>query len=270
LARARGLSPVEVALPSHLAALPAAAFVEMRLVYDRLARRYGWHLVVDDEVQPPVAAGKQTLAADLGEIHPAAVSNEQGEVVIFSARDLRALNQYRRKRLASLQALIARKQKRSRRWKRLIRRKTFLLARNKRQRRDIEHKVTRAIANHAKREGARRVVVGDVRGSPAGRGGVGGPMEAPLVSVGRGGAGPAGEGGDGEGGLCERPLCLDEGGAEAHRAAVGVLPDDEHGDLDVADAVDERVDQALGEELVEGGEVSGARAGGRPSSRSRG
>ncbi|MCG8347426.1 MAG: transposase [Chloroflexales bacterium] len=163
LARARGLEPVMVALPPALAGAPPAAVVEMRLVYDRITKRYHWHLVVDDGRRPPVAPGAQTLAADLGDIHPAAVANERGAVVIFTARDLRALNQYRKKQLASLQAAMARKQKRSRRWKRLQRRKVSLLARNNRQRRDIEHKVTRAITNHARQQRARRLVVGDVR-----------------------------------------------------------------------------------------------------------
>lgn len=163
LARARGVEPIFVAVPPELAALSPASFVEVRLVYDRISTRHRWHLVVDDGREPEPVAEGQTLAADLGEIHPAAVANERGEVVIFTARDLRALNQYRHKRLASLQALLARKQKRSRRWKRLLGRKTFLHARNTRQRRDIEHKVTRAIAMHAKQQGARRVVVGDVR-----------------------------------------------------------------------------------------------------------
>jgi putative transposase len=163
LARARGLAPVTVALPSTLTTLPPDAFVEMRLVYDPVGRRYRWHLVVEDGVEPPPPPGDQTLAADLGEIHPAAVANEAGDVVIFTARDLRALNQYRHKRLASLQARQSRCRRGSRRWKRLQRRKRFLLARNKRQCRDIEHKVTRAITNHAKAEGAKRLVVGDVR-----------------------------------------------------------------------------------------------------------
>jgi putative transposase len=163
LARARGLSAVSVTLPPDLAHLSAQALVEMRLVYDRVGRRYQWHLVVDDGMQPPDAPGTQTLAADLGEIHPAAVANEQGDVVIFTARELRALNQYRHKRLASLQARQSKCTKRSHRWKRLQHRKVYLLARNNRQRRDIEHKVTRAITNHAKAEGARRLMVGDLR-----------------------------------------------------------------------------------------------------------
>ncbi len=163
LSRARGLEPIMVALPPALASLPKPAFVEMRLVYAMIAKRHQWHLVVDDGVDVSLRVEGQTLAADLGEIHPTAVANEQGQVVIFTARDLRALHQYRNKRLASLQAALARKQQRSRRWKRLARRKTFLLARNNRQRRAIEHKVTRAITNHAQAEGAKRLVVGDVR-----------------------------------------------------------------------------------------------------------
>jgi putative transposase len=152
-----------VALPPDLTNLPASAFVEARLVYDRIGKRYHWHLVVDDSALPPDPPGDQTLAADLGEIHPAAVANEQGQVVIFTARELRALNQYRHKKLSRLQASQSRCKKRSRRWKRLQRRKVYLLARNKRQRRDIEHKVTRAITNHAQAERAKRLVVGDVR-----------------------------------------------------------------------------------------------------------
>lgn len=163
LARAKGLAPIFVPLPEPLVRLPPAAFVAMRLVYDRIGKRHQWHLVVDDGRAMPEPPGQATLAADLGEVHPAAVANERGEVVIFTARELRALNQYRNKQLASLQAAQARKQKGSRRWKRLSRRKRFLRARNKRQRRDIEHKVTRAIATHAKAEGAKRLVVGDVR-----------------------------------------------------------------------------------------------------------
>lgn len=163
LARSRGLAAVSVVLPSALAHLPAAACVEMRLVYDRVGRRYQWHLVVDDGEQPQQAPGDQTLAADLGEIHPAAVANEHGAVVIFTARELRALNQYRHKKLSTLQARQSKCTKRSRMWKRLQRRKVSLLARNNRQRRDIEHKVTRAITNHAKAEGARRLMVGDLR-----------------------------------------------------------------------------------------------------------
>jgi putative transposase len=163
LARARGLSPVITELPEHLNHLPAEAFREMRLVYNPSARQYDWHLVVEDGAPPHPPPGQQTLAIDLGEIHPMAVANDKGQTLIVTARQLRSLNRYRNKRLGAFSRQQAAKVKRSRSWKRLQRRKNKFLAKNERQRRDIEHKITRAVVNHAVAEKAGRVVVGDIR-----------------------------------------------------------------------------------------------------------
>lgn len=163
LARARSLDPVRVSLPAFLLDFPEKAFVEARLVYDKAKGRYSWHFVLDDGLLPNTAPGNKTLAIDLGEIHPMAVANEQGQVLIVTARELRSLNQYRDKRMAEIDSRISRCQKGSRMWKRLKRRKRFMLARNENQCRDIEHKVTRAVTNHAVKEQACRVVVGDIR-----------------------------------------------------------------------------------------------------------
>jgi hypothetical protein len=93
LARARRLAPVTVSLPSHLLAVPAAAFREARLVWDRAAQQYQWHLVVDDGLAPaPAPPGDHTAAVDLGEIHPAAVTDGT-ETVIVTCRALRANQQ---------------------------------------------------------------------------------------------------------------------------------------------------------------------------------
>ncbi len=163
LARARRLEPIPVELPENLKPLSANAFREMRLVYNVSARKYDWHLVVEDGVEPHTPTGNQSLAIDLGEIHPMAIANEQGHVLIVTARQLRSLNRYRNKRLAVLSRKQAAKVKRSRSWKRLQRRKNKFLAKNERQRRDLEHKITRAVVNHAVAENARKVVVGDIR-----------------------------------------------------------------------------------------------------------
>jgi putative transposase len=101
LSRARGLPPVKVSLPPNLLTLPAAAFLEARLVWDRAARHYTWHLVIEDGTKPaPTPPGDQTAAVDLGEIHPAALTDGQ-ETVILSCRALRANAQYTAKRLVS-------------------------------------------------------------------------------------------------------------------------------------------------------------------------
>src|SRR5215471_19188212 len=118
LARARGLSPVEIPLPSHLLALPKVALLEVRLVWDLAARHYTWHLVIEDGSQASPAPGEAVGACDLGEIHPAALTDGQ-ETVIITCRALRANQQYTAKRLSELSAKQDRKRKGSRRWKRL-------------------------------------------------------------------------------------------------------------------------------------------------------
>jgi putative transposase len=163
LARARGLAPVAVRLPDNLRPLPADAFLEARLVWDRAARHYGWHLVVEDGAKPePVPPGGHTAAVDLGEIHPAAVTDGK-ETVIITCRALRANAQYTAKRLSELQAKQSRKHKGSRSWWRLQRRKNRFRAKQKRRARDMQHKISRAVVTWAKGRDVATLVIGDVR-----------------------------------------------------------------------------------------------------------
>jgi putative transposase len=162
LARARGLAPVAVPLPSHLLSLPGAAFLEARLVWDRVARQYGWHLVVEDGQRPEPMPGTHTAAVDLGEIHPAALTDGK-ESVIITCRALRANAQYTAKRLSEIRAKQDRKHKGSRAWKRLQWRKSRVLAQQKRRARDMEHKASHAVVQWAKERGVSTLVIGDVR-----------------------------------------------------------------------------------------------------------
>ena len=66
LALARGKEPIQVRLPSPLSDLPADAFIEMRLVWDRAGRRYSWHCVIEDGQLPSEPPGKRVAAVDLG------------------------------------------------------------------------------------------------------------------------------------------------------------------------------------------------------------
>ena len=162
LARARGLTPVEVPLPSHLSALPACSFLEARLVWDRAARHYTWHLVTEDGNVPSVAQGETVMAVDLGEIHPAAITDGK-QTVIIACRAMRANQQYTAKRLSELRSKQSRKKKGSRRWKRLQRRKTRFLAKQRRRSRDLENNCCRAVGRFAQEREASLVVIGDVR-----------------------------------------------------------------------------------------------------------
>ena len=162
LARARGLEPIRVNLPSQLASLPPKSFVEMRLVWDKASRRYNWHLVVDDGKLAAEPTGTGVMAGDPGEIHPMALTNGV-ETVVVSARALRAVHQYTNKRLAEIQRLQAAKVKGSRKWKKLQRRKNRFLAQQKRRTRDIEHKVSRAVVDIAVDQQTGTLALGDVR-----------------------------------------------------------------------------------------------------------
>lgn len=162
LARAKGLAAVVVSLPPNLAFLSASALLEARLVWEQASRLYTWHVVVEDGVQSEPAKGANTAAVDLGEIHPAAITDGK-DTCIITCRALRANQQYTAKRLAEIRAKQDHKQKYSRSWKRLQRRKTRFLAKQRRRARDLEHKVSRAIVTWAEQRQVRTLVIGDVR-----------------------------------------------------------------------------------------------------------
>jgi putative transposase len=102
------------------------------------------------------------VAVDFGEIHPA-VCTDGRSALLVTGRALRAHRQYLPKRLASLQAAEARKQKGSRRWWKLQKRKTRVRARLRRRIRDAEHKISRAVVDYAVERQAGTIAIGDVR-----------------------------------------------------------------------------------------------------------
>jgi putative transposase len=162
LARARGLMPVSVTLPTQLADLPGSAFLEARLVYERVTGKYTWHLVVEDGAATPQAPGYASVAIDMGEIHPA-VCTDGVSTVVISCRQLRALRQYTQKRGSRLQSLTDTKTKGSRRWKRLKRRDNRFRAQQKRRIRDLEHKISCEVVRFAGECKAGTIAIGDVR-----------------------------------------------------------------------------------------------------------
>jgi putative transposase len=161
LARARGLPPIRIPLP-HWFAPARMRLLEVRLVWDRCARRYMWHLVVENGTQPKVTKGASTVAVDLGEIHPAAATDGQTAVVV-SCRELRAKRQYTAKRLAYLQSRQSRCKHKSRRWWKLRRATNRFRAKQQRRLRDMEHKISRTVVDYAVERQAGTLAIGDVR-----------------------------------------------------------------------------------------------------------
>src|SRR5262245_26523074 len=160
LSRAKGLPPIAVELPEHLH--DVLRVLETRLVYDRRAHRYTWHLVVENGKQPKAASGTNVVAVDLGEIHPAVVGDNQ-QATIISCRERRHAQQGHAKRLAKLSKALSRKQKGSRRERRLKQARSRMRAKHRRVMRDMEHKISRAVIEVAVEQQANRIVIGDVR-----------------------------------------------------------------------------------------------------------
>ena len=102
------------------------------------------------------------MAVDLGEIHPAVLTDGETAVVL-SCRQQRAVRQYTAKRLATLAGKQARATEGSRRWRRLQRAKTRFRAKQARRLRDVDHKVSRAAVQYATAQQAGTMVIGDVR-----------------------------------------------------------------------------------------------------------
>ena len=161
LSRAKGHPPISVLLPAFFAAT-TMQLREVRLVWDRCARHYTWHLVVENGKSPRDAPGRKAVAVDLGEIHPAAATDGQSAIVV-SCRELRAKRQYTAKRLAYLQSRQSRCRKKSRGWWKLQKVKNRFRAKQQRRIRDMEHKISRSVVDYATQAGAGTLAIGDVR-----------------------------------------------------------------------------------------------------------
>jgi putative transposase len=160
LSGGRGAPKVIIAIPEHLR--NAVRFLEVRLVYDKLARRYTWHLIVENGKQAKPAPGDNVVGVDLGEVHPAVVT-DGGSAVIITCRERRHESQGHARRLAKSKQAAARKRRGSRRHKRLMRARARMKAKHQRVMRDMEHTISRAVVDATVQRKAGTIVLGDVR-----------------------------------------------------------------------------------------------------------
>jgi putative transposase len=161
LSRAAGLERLQVSLPSHLAQLEEQQIAEVRLVFNKATFHYIWHVVVDEGIGIE-AEGAKIAGVDLGEIHPVALTDGV-EAVVIACRELRALNQGRNKRVAAIDAKLAKYRKHSRRWRKLKKRKRRYLAQVQQQKHDMEHKIARETVSWAQENKIGVLAIGDVR-----------------------------------------------------------------------------------------------------------
>jgi len=160
LSTGKGNRPITLTLPTTFA--DVLCVLEVRLVFDKKARRYTWHVVVEHGRQAKAAPGANVVSVDLGEIHPAVVGDTEVSTII-TCRERRHEQQGHAKRLAKLTRVLSRTTRGSRRYKRLVRAKSRMKAKHAHVMRDLEHKISRAIIEVAVERHAATLVMGDVR-----------------------------------------------------------------------------------------------------------
>ena len=152
----------KISLPIPTALRDCRRFLESAWSTTRKARRYFWHIVVENGKQPKPSPGGNVVAVDLGEIHPAVVGDEAVATVI-TCRERRAESQGHTKRLAKIQKAASRKQKGLRSHRRLMKAKLRMKAKHGRVMRDMEHKISRTIVATAVERKAGTIAIGDIR-----------------------------------------------------------------------------------------------------------
>ena len=152
-----GLYPIRVPLPCDL---HNATFVEARLVYHRKTSHYEWHCVVDEGMEPILRTEGASAAVDMGEIHPAVIT-EGNTALVISARELRSTGQGLAKALSMLDTRKAGMKRGSLRDRRLRKAKARRVAHARQH--DILHKVSRAVVEDAVAAKAKEIILGDVR-----------------------------------------------------------------------------------------------------------
>jgi len=101
---------------------------------------------------------------DIGEIHPVALCDEDGDGLIISGREIRAIKQWRNKSLAALSKKISYCQKGSRQWRKYKRAISKLISKTENQLRDLYHKVTRKAISWAHAKGICELIIGNPTG----------------------------------------------------------------------------------------------------------
>jgi len=159
LSRARGLEPIRVTLPEDM---QGVKFIEAQLVYNKKKSYYEWHFVTDDGIESIARTEGAIVAVDLGEIHPA-VMTDGNTALIISARELRATGQGLAKKIANLDSRLSRCKSGSRTYRKLRKAKAKARLKANTRQKDILHKVSRSVVDFAVESNAKEIVIGDIR-----------------------------------------------------------------------------------------------------------
>ena len=151
LSNGKGHTKLRIKLPKQL---PAGEIVGAELGFREL------RLTIKNDADSIKSAGDNTVAADLGVIHLAAMTDgNEAEVIV--GRGLRSLIQYRNRKLAEFSRLQSRLKKGSRKARKLRVSKAKMLTRNDHQIRNLLHHASKQMVDFCVAQGAGMLVVGD-------------------------------------------------------------------------------------------------------------
>lgn len=151
LSNGKGHSPLKIKLPK---VLQEGQIVGAELGYREM------RLTIRQIPEMVKSAGDNLVAADLGVIHLAAMTDGKDAQVIVG-RGLRSLIQYRNKKLAEFSHLLSKCKRGSRRYRKIRASKARMLARNDNQQRNLLHHASRQMVDYCVERDAGTLVVGD-------------------------------------------------------------------------------------------------------------
>ena len=151
LSNGRGVKSLVVRIPKEI---PIGKITGAELGFREL------RLTIKQDIKTIKSAGKNVVAADLGVIHLAAMTDgETSEIIV--GRGLRSLIQYRNKKLADFSKLLSKCKKDSRRSRKLRVAKAKMLFRNDNQQRNLLHHASKQMIDYCVKQQAGMLVVGD-------------------------------------------------------------------------------------------------------------
>ena len=133
------------------------------LIYNNVKDKYFLHIVVEIENKQIDYDNDNTLAVDLGQIHPMTTYDGKNSR-IYNGGKLNSFIRFRNKELGKLQNQMSRCQKYSRRWKNLNRAKRKLLDKSTAKIDDVLQKYTSHLIGYCIRSEISTIVIGDIKG----------------------------------------------------------------------------------------------------------
>lgn len=135
------------------------------LIFNHNKRKYELHLTVKVEMDKYNHRDNNTLAIDLGVIHPmVCYEDKNNKSIIFNGGELNSKLQYRNKKLTEFQEKMSRCKKYSNRYRKLKHAKDRVLGNLKNQIEDILHKQLSYLISYCLQNEISTIVVGDVDG----------------------------------------------------------------------------------------------------------